>query len=706
MTTSQHLLALHDTAADVNASWLANHRSGTRRVGPPMHIAVAYARYSSDKQTETSVERQYELCADHAARSGLTLGKLYADRAQSGTTTVGRDELEAMLESARRGEFGVLIVENVDRLARDLSILSAVFKELKSLSIEIHQPGRGRLGLPDIAFHGFMGEESRRLFLERVQYGRIQIARRGLIPGKASYGYRAVSDQPGRRKVYEAEARVVREIFQMRAEGLTARKIAISLNGRPDADREWTVTKVRGMLVNPVYAGFYVYNRTMVITECGVRKVVSRPQSEWVVAPVEHLRIVDRQTWEAVQAMGPRKLPEDEKPAAVRPYLLSGKVRCPGCGGRMTVVGWQDQRRFDCARKLNGRKCDDVKTIKLDELEGFVIGLVAERVLAPDCTEAYVAAYNETRAGSLRDHDVRRAALERRIADLNDDLESTFDEVRMEGFRAKFLADKRRSLNERIEAAEYDLAVLPPRPRPIGIDQGRMTLLRDAVAGLLARVPFRPENEADYRLAAAFGELIDRIVVRRVAYGKFEAEVHLTVTPLMQGGDREVPSPERDLCLRVSYQRKPMRSAAEKWAVALPAHLAEGRHVLRDDEWEAIAHLLPDAFFCSQRVRRIQGDARTFVEAHLFVLMHDVSWDWLPAQFGSRNLVHLAATKMVGYGVWREVATVLTGLDAERYPAELADATWKKCKPSGPILRLVAERRAAEASARSLATTH
>ena len=49
-----------------------------------MKTAVIYARYSSDKQTEQSIEGQLRVCRDYAERNGILIVDTYIDRAMTG----------------------------------------------------------------------------------------------------------------------------------------------------------------------------------------------------------------------------------------------------------------------------------------------------------------------------------------------------------------------------------------------------------------------------------------------------------------------------------------------------------------------------------------------------------------------------------------------------------------------------------------------
>ena len=50
-----------------------------------MKSAVIYARYSSDKQTDQSIEGQLRVCYDYAEKNSINIVKVYVDRAMAGT---------------------------------------------------------------------------------------------------------------------------------------------------------------------------------------------------------------------------------------------------------------------------------------------------------------------------------------------------------------------------------------------------------------------------------------------------------------------------------------------------------------------------------------------------------------------------------------------------------------------------------------------
>ena len=56
--------------------------------------AVIYARYSSDLQSESSIDDQLSVCRDRAEREGWTVVGSYTDRAASGANILNRPGMQ------------------------------------------------------------------------------------------------------------------------------------------------------------------------------------------------------------------------------------------------------------------------------------------------------------------------------------------------------------------------------------------------------------------------------------------------------------------------------------------------------------------------------------------------------------------------------------------------------------------------------------
>ena len=77
-----------------------------------------YARYSSDGQTENSIEGQIRECRDYAEKNGITVLGSYIDRAYSAKTDA-RPQFQKMIKDSSKKLFDVIIVWKLDRFARN-----------------------------------------------------------------------------------------------------------------------------------------------------------------------------------------------------------------------------------------------------------------------------------------------------------------------------------------------------------------------------------------------------------------------------------------------------------------------------------------------------------------------------------------------------------------------------------------------------------
>ena len=83
-----------------------------------MKTAVIYARYSSDNQTEQSIEGQLRVCQDYAERNDITIIKTYVDRAMTGTND-NRPDFQQMIKDSENHDWQYILVYKIDRFSRN-----------------------------------------------------------------------------------------------------------------------------------------------------------------------------------------------------------------------------------------------------------------------------------------------------------------------------------------------------------------------------------------------------------------------------------------------------------------------------------------------------------------------------------------------------------------------------------------------------------
>jgi site-specific DNA recombinase len=154
--------------------------------------AVIYARYSSDLQSESSVEDQVRLCQERVERDGYKMTQVFSDYAISGSSLVNRPGMLSLMAAAKDGMFDLVCAEALDRISRDQEDIAAIYKRLAHADVKIVTLTEGEVNELHVGLKGTMNA----LFLKdlavktrRGQRGRVEA---GKIPGGNSYGYTIV----------------------------------------------------------------------------------------------------------------------------------------------------------------------------------------------------------------------------------------------------------------------------------------------------------------------------------------------------------------------------------------------------------------------------------------------------------------------------------------------------------------------------------
>ncbi|MBB2974288.1 recombinase family protein [Mesorhizobium sp. RMAD-H1] len=385
--------------------------------------AALYARYSSDNQSETSIEDQFRLCREHAGRERWQIVGSYEDAAISGSSTILRPGIQRLVRDAQRGDFDILLAEALDRISRDQADVATLYKHLKFAGVTIVTLAEGEISELHVGLKGTMNA----LFLKdlamkthRGLRGRVE---KGKAGGGLCYGYRVLkkvdaNGEPirGDREIVPEEAEMIRRIFREFASGKSPKAIARDLNreGVPGPlGRAWGDTSIRGhvrrgtgIINNELYAGVLVWNRLRYIKDPSTGRRVSRinPESQWIRTEVPHLRIVDDELWNATRArqqqisaiFGPNPASSREERMkrvhlANRPVsLLSGLLICGCCGGKVGII---TPNRYACFNHHRRGTCSNNRTITRQNIEARVLTGLKERLVSSEAVAEAVKAY-------------------------------------------------------------------------------------------------------------------------------------------------------------------------------------------------------------------------------------------------------------------------------------------------------------------------
>jgi len=523
-----------------------------------MTTVALYARYSSDTQSPASIEDQFRVCRDLAARDGWSVAACYHDAAISGASMILRPGIQTLLQDARRGGFDTVLAEALDRVSRDQADVATLFKHLRFAGVKIVTLAEGEISELHVGLKGTMNA----LFLKdlaakthRGLRGRVE---KGKAGGGLCYGYRVVkrldtAGEPvrGEREIVPAEAEVVRRVFHDFAAGISPRAIARRLNdtGIPGPDGKlWTDSTLRGhagrgtgFLNNELYIGRLVWNRQRYVKDPSTGKRVSRinaPEA-WIITEVPDLRIIDDALWRAVKArQGELTIEHATVIAAVRAShaaraanplnathrprsLLSGLLVCGCCGGPYALRG---QDRFGCSNHIMTGSCDNGRTIPRTAIEERVLAGLKDRLMAPGIAAEAIRAYAEE---TNRLNHQRRSSGEVERRELDKIARSIKDIVTLieDGAGSRALVARLRELevreddlNARLAQAPIDLPDIHPNiaeiyarkvarlAEALNHPDERIDAV-DAIRGLIEKIILTPGTKRGQLEATLYGEL-------------------------------------------------------------------------------------------------------------------------------------------------------------------------------------------------------
>lgn len=234
----------------------------------------------------------------------------------------------------------------------------------------------------------------------------------------------------GKRSVNTAQAEIVRCVFREYGHGVSPQTIARRLNDEGVPGRKISFGRTArcagmrkcgtGILNNELYIGRLVRKGQRYVKDPRSGRRVSRinTESEWIIADVPELRIVNDALWQAAKAWQEQILVQYagtieavrrsvSMRSTVRPKSLpSGLLQCGVCGGPYSLRG---QGRFACSAPIDTRNCDDSRTIARAVSEERVLSGLRDRLTAAEAIEvALRACIEETNQLNWRRRDAVR----------------------------------------------------------------------------------------------------------------------------------------------------------------------------------------------------------------------------------------------------------------------------------------------------------
>ena len=398
-----------------------------------MKNAVIYARYSSDKQNEMSIEGQIDECRRYAEENDMIVLQEYVDRAQSATSDK-RPNFLRMIDDSGDESFEIILVYQFDRFARNKNdsgyykkILSDNGVRVVSAKEHISSDSSGVIteGLLEVFADYFSKQMS-----EKIHRGMYQRADQCKYNGGTmTFGYGV--DDEGYYIIDENTGPIVKEIFERIATGETAKSIGEDLNARgilTVRGNPFSKNSLQNILRNEKYKGIYIFGDTRIPD--GMPRIVSDELFDDVQEILSH------------QSRGHRPAVED--------YILTGKLYCGCCKQQMigssgTSGTGNTYRYYICKSPRN--RCRK-KNVPKDFIEDLVID-ACRKCLTDEVLNEVIKTVTELNKRDRESPEIIR--LKDEIESLENKIDKLINEIE-EGLGSSRVAKR---LSKREEELEY-----------------------------------------------------------------------------------------------------------------------------------------------------------------------------------------------------------------------------------------------------------
>ena len=304
------------------------------------HLRVAaYCRVSSDSKDQlhsyaAQIRNYTEAIARH---DGWELVDVYADEGLTGTRMDQRDDFNRMMRDCRKGKIDRILVKSVSRFARNTRDCLSALRELSAMgvSVRFEKENIDTKTLTTELMVSVSGSLAQQESIsisanQKMSYQR-RMERGEFITCTAPYGYRIVNKKD--LEIAPEEAATVRWIFDAYLKGRSSGWIAEQLTAKGIPSQSgaecWRETGVRYLLTNEKYIGDALSQKSY---SCGFPFVQKRNHGERLQYYTEnsHPAIIDRDTFERVQALLQKKAQKEKKRREKSPLAL--KIVCGNCG--------------------------------------------------------------------------------------------------------------------------------------------------------------------------------------------------------------------------------------------------------------------------------------------------------------------------------------------------------------------------------------
>ena len=367
------------------------------------------SREDGDKEESDSIGSQRSIITRKLEELGqdFELIDFYIDDGYTGLNT-DRPAFQKMLEDIKKGLINSIITKDLSRLSRNsfeanyfiekfflenniryISILDNVDTYIKNSDNDM------------IQFKTLINDWYSKDISKKVRSGVWARKEKGLyLAAIAPYGY--VKDPKNKNHlIIEPErAVVVKRIFNMFDNGISMAEIASKLmaekiycpgyydygGSRSGDNYKWRADSIKRILKSQVYIGNTEYGKKMNLSYKS-KKVKNIPREDWKISLNTHKAIIDKETFDRVQA----KINLNKKVRHKKfKWMLNGLVFCKECGNKMVLKIKRDKsgniisKIIVCVSSMNSGKnaeCErKSKSVKEEVLRKIVVESVNKKI--------------------------------------------------------------------------------------------------------------------------------------------------------------------------------------------------------------------------------------------------------------------------------------------------------------------------------------
>lgn len=338
----------------------------------PIRLA-AYCRVSSDSEDQLhSFAAQIRYYTDYAKNHPeYSLVDIYADEGLSGTSMQKRDELNRMLRDCKRGKIDRIVTKSVSRFARNTHELLTMLRMLKEMGIGVYFEEQGidtdKMNMELIVtFPGLAAQQESIAISENMRWSYKKRMESGEFNTYSpAYGYDLVG---GKLVINEAEAEIIRRIFDLYLQGKGAQSIAKLLSTEDIPSRktvkEWSLNSVLYILSNERYMGDAILQRRFTSDTLPFRRIANRGEKAKYYVENANPQIISKEVFYAAQELRKKNGTGADNKRNHSP--LARLMRCPECGRLFRLQTVESTHYWLCSGQAAGKTACTIRRVRED----------------------------------------------------------------------------------------------------------------------------------------------------------------------------------------------------------------------------------------------------------------------------------------------------------------------------------------------------